>query len=46
VESSLLHCVGIDELSKEGTFRFRRTLANNGGSLPVFRYFHASVNFF
>ena len=23
VESSLLHCIGIDALSKEGTFRFR-----------------------
>jgi hypothetical protein len=24
VESSFLHCIGTDELSKEGTFRFRR----------------------
>jgi hypothetical protein len=46
VESSLLHCVGIDELSKEGTFRFRHALVNNGGSLPMFPFFRTSVNFF
>jgi len=46
VESSLLHWVGIDELSKEGTFRFRHALVNNGGSLPMFPFFRTSVNFF
>ncbi len=46
VESSLLHWIGTDELSKEGTFRFRPTLANNGRSIPIFRFFRACVNFF
>src|ERR1700730_13779235 len=46
VESSLLHCIGTDELSKEGTFRFRPALANNGGSILLFPLFSASVNFF
>lgn len=46
VESSLLHCVGIDELSKEGTFRFRPTLVNNGGSIRMLHFSRACVNFF
>ena len=32
VESSLLHCSGIDELSNEGTFRFRPTSWSYAGN--------------
>jgi len=46
VESSLLHRIGTDELSKEGTFRFRQALVNNGGSIVMLRFFRACVNFF
>ncbi len=46
VESSLLHCIGIDELAKEGTFRFRPALVITGGSILMFPYFRAGVNFF
>jgi hypothetical protein len=46
VESSHLHCVGTDELPKEGTFRFRPTIVNNGGSTLMLRFFRACVNFF
>jgi hypothetical protein len=46
VESSLLHCIGTDELSQEGTFRFRPALVNNGRSILIFRFFRACVNFF
>ncbi len=46
VESSLLHCSGTDELPKEGTFCFRPTLVSNGGSVLMFRFFRACVNFF
>ena len=46
VESSLLHCSGIDELSKEGTFCFRPALVNNSGSTRTIRFFRAGVNSF
>jgi hypothetical protein len=46
VESSLLHCSGIDELSKEGTFCFRPALVNNSGSIRTIRFFRAGVNYF
>ena len=46
VESSLLHCIRIDELPKEGAFRFRPALVNSGGSIIMFRFFRACVNFF
>ena len=46
VESSLLHCSGIDELSKEGTFCFRPALVNNSGSIRTIRFFRACVNYF
>ena len=46
VESSLLHCSGIDELSKEGTFCFRPALVNNSGSIRTIRFFRADVNYF
>ena len=40
-ESSFLHCIGTDKLSKEGTFRFRPALVNNGGSIRMLRFFRA-----
>ena len=46
VESSLLHCSGIDELPKEGTFCFQPALVNNGGSIRMICFFRACVNFF
>ena len=46
VELSLLHCSGIDELSKEGTFGFRPALVNNSGSTRTIRFFRAGVNSF
>jgi hypothetical protein len=46
VESSLLQCSGIDELPKEGTFRFPPALVNNGGSSLMLPFFRACVNFF
>ena len=46
VESSLLLCTGIDESPKEGTFCFRPAPVNSGGSIIMFRYFRAYVNFF
>jgi hypothetical protein len=33
-------------LSKEGTFRFRPTLVNNGGSIQMLRFFRALSIFF
>src|SRR5437016_11055812 len=46
VESYLLHCSGIDELSKEGTFCFRPALVNNDGSMRMIHSFRAYVKFF
>jgi hypothetical protein len=46
VESSFLHALELNELSKEGTFRFRPALMINGGSIQMLRFFRALSIFF
>jgi hypothetical protein len=46
VESSLLHCFAIDELSNEGTFCFRPALMNNVGNILMFPFFARLSIFF
>jgi hypothetical protein len=46
VGSSFLHALELNELSKEGTFRFRPALMINGGSIQMLRFFRALSIFF
>jgi len=46
VESSFLHSIGTDELSKEGTFRFRRSSCEQRRKHPNVALLPRIVNFF